>query len=397
AFVTEGGGPTSHTSILARSLGIPAIVGLHHARQHLSNDETVIIDGQTGWLHANPDALTLEFYHHQRKREHAQYIQSIEEKDKPATSIDGMNISVLANIELADDIVTAKKHGAEGVGLYRTEYLFMNRSTPPAEQEQYEVYREAVKQLDGKALTIRTLDLGADKQLDNPSSVRTQVTNPALGLRAIRLALKEPELLIPQLRACLRVSSEGPIKILLPMLSNIQELQLILRLIQETKSRLLAQGFDIANDIPVGGMIEVPAAAINADMFLHYLDFISIGTNDLIQYTLAIDRVDDEVNYLYDPLNPAVLQLISMSLAAGRKLNKPVSMCGEMAGDPRFTKLLLGLGLTEFSMHPNTLPAVKRVIQNSHIAELRESISTIIQTSNYDQFSDLLNKFQFSK
>ncbi|MDH5180609.1 MAG: phosphoenolpyruvate--protein phosphotransferase, partial [Gammaproteobacteria bacterium] len=351
AFITEGGGPTSHTAILARSLGIPAVVGLHHARHCYQNDETVILDGQRGWVIGTPDAHTLTHFHQQRRREQNRFIETIRNRHQPAVTRDGINISVLANIEMPGDIESANRIGAQGVGLFRTEYLYMNRLLPPSEEEQFEIYRETLQRLAGKPLTIRTLDLGADKQINNSSTQTTVPVNPALGLRAIRLALKEPDLFLPQLRAILRVSALGPVKILLPMISNVQELQLILRLLQDTCHALQTQGLAFDPNIPVGGMIEVPAAAINADMFLNFLDFLSIGTNDLIQYTLAIDRVDDEVNYLYDPLNPAVLQLINITLMAGRKFGKPVSMCGEMAGDPRFTRLLLGLGLTEFSMH----------------------------------------------
>lgn len=397
AFITESGGPTSHTAILARSLGIPAVVGLHQVRQHLSNDETIILDGQNGWVLATPDEHTLQHYHRQRKQQHAHFIESIKNRDLPAITKDGVNISVLANIELPADIDAANRIGAQGVGLYRTEYLYMNRTNPPAEEEQFEIYRDAINRLAGKPLTIRTLDLGADKQIDGDRDSHSIPTNPALGLRAIRLALKEPELFLPQLRAILRASALGPVKILLPMLSNIQELQLILRLLQETRSALKEQGKDFDPDVPVGGMVEVPAAAINADMFLSYLDFLSIGTNDLIQYTLAIDRVDDEVNYLYDPLNPAVLQLINMTLKAGHKMDKPVSLCGEMAGDPRCTRLLLGLGLTEFSMHTNTMPIVKQAIINSDISQLSQMTQSILQTHDFDQFASLLDDFQYSQ
>ena len=240
--------------------------------------------------------------------------------------------------------------GAEGVGLYRTEYLFMNREEPPGEEEQYEVYRTIVQKLAGKPLTIRTLDLGADKQIDgNASSVST---NPALGLRAIRLCLKEPALFFPQLRAIYRASAHGPVRLMLPMISSTQELLQILRHLDSVRHQLAQAGIPFDPKLPIGGMIEVPAAAINAGMLSEYLDFLSIGTNDLIQYTLAIDRIDDEVNYLYDPLHPAVLKLISMTINAGHSMNIPVTMCGEMAGDMQYTRLLLGLGLRNFSMHP---------------------------------------------
>ena len=395
AFITETGGPTSHTAILARSMGIPAVVGLHRARELLIEDETVILNGHSGWILANPDQYSLQYYHQCRKRDHAQYLESIKNRDLPAVTNDGITINLYANIELATDITAVHETGAQGVGLYRTEYLFMNRHTPPDEEEQFEVYRQTVTQLSGKPLTLRTLDLGADKQLDDERRPSQAVnTNPALGLRAIRLCLQEPQLFYPQLRAALRASAYGPVRILLPMLSNMNELKLVMHMIQEAQAQLRSQGYAYDPHIAIGGMIEVPAAALNASMFLQHLDFLSIGTNDLIQYTLAIDRVDEEVNYLYDPLNLAVLKLIAITIDAGKALNKPVGMCGEMAGNPNYTRLLLGMGLTEFSMHATYLPVVKRVVNNSNIASLSKSVTTLLQSQNHDQFCHLLEEFQ---
>ncbi|MDH5447203.1 MAG: phosphoenolpyruvate--protein phosphotransferase [Gammaproteobacteria bacterium] len=394
-FITEGGGPTSHTAILARSLGIPAIVGLHHARERLKDDETIIIDGQEGWILASPDELSLQHYHQKRRQQHLQYIESIRNKDQPAVTKDGKTIHLMANIELPSDIDAVHEIGAQGIGLYRTEFLFMNRASPPGEEEQFATYKGVIDKLNGKMLTIRTIDLGADKQVDG-SSQQNAATNPALGLRAIRLCLKEPELFIPQLRAILRASAYGPIRILIPMLSNINELKLAIQIIDEVKADLRQSGIAFDENISIGGMIEVPAAAIRANMFLEHLDFLSIGTNDLIQYTLAIDRIDEEVNYLYDPLNPAVLNLIAMSINAGQLHNKPVAMCGEMAADPRFTHILLGLGLTEFSMHASNLPVIKQVINNSDMSSLAEQTNKIMQCSTYDDFISRLNKFQYN-
>lgn len=397
AFITESGGPTSHTAILARSLGIPAIVGLHRARERLRDDETIIIDGQQGWILASPDELSLQHYHKKRRQEHAQYLESIKNKDQPAVTRDGYTIKLMANIELPTDIPAVHDIGAQGIGLYRTEFLFMNRISPPDEEEQFKIYKDVVDKLDGKLLTIRTIDLGADKQVDGGRhQTSTTTTNPALGLRAVRLCLKEPELFLPQIRAILRVSAYGPVRILLPMLSNINELKLVLEMISDAKAELTASGIPFDNNIAIGGMIEVPAAAIKARMFLHYLDFLSIGTNDLIQYTLAIDRIDEEVNYLYDPLNPAVLQLIGLSVEAGKLLGKPVGMCGEMAADPRFTRILLALGLTEFSMHASNLPAIKQVINNSELSSLSAMAEEIIRTSDYEEFISLLHRFQYT-
>ncbi len=396
AFITETGGPTSHTAILARSLGIPAIIGLHRARDLLRDDETIILDGQQGWVLANPDEYSLQFYHQKRRQEHIQYLESVKNRDLPAVTQDGETIKLMANIELPTDIDAVHNIGAQGIGLYRTEFLFMNRISPPDEEEQFRTYLEVVEKLKGKLLTIRTIDLGADKQVDGGRHQTATTTNPALGLRAVRLCLKEPALFIPQLRAILRASACGPVRILLPMLSNINELKLILELINDTKARLTEQGIPFDDDIAIGGMIEVPAAAIKARMFLHHLDFLSIGTNDLIQYTLAIDRIDEEVNYLYDPLNPAVLHLIALSIEAGKSLSKPVGMCGEMAADPRFTRILLGLGLTEFSMHASSLSGVKQVINNSHFTQLSAETQKMMSTPDYDEFLTLLHRFQYT-
>ena len=392
AFITEGGGPTSHTAILARSLRIPAIVGMHHIRNYLQDDEIVVIDGSRGWLLANVDDSCLQFYQ-QRQREEAERITAyLQTRDEPAVTLDNTTITLNANIELPDDISAVHEMGAHGVGLYRTEFLFMNRAQPPDEQEQYEVYRNILDNLAGKPLTIRTLDLGADKQVDGGREDGTIVTNPALGLRAIRLCLKEPELFLPQLRAILRASACGPVRMMLPMLSNIQELQQVLRLIKHTQEQLRLYKLDFNPNIPIGVMIEVPSAAIMAHMFTPHVDFLSIGTNDLIQYTLAIDRIDDEVNYLYDPLNPAVIHLLATVLRAGKLHHTPVTMCGEMAGDPSYTKLLLGMGLTEFSMHPNSLPQVKHLIANSNIAELQTTMTRLLECQDYENYSKLLEQ-----
>ncbi|MFO7602947.1 MAG: phosphoenolpyruvate--protein phosphotransferase [Gammaproteobacteria bacterium] len=392
AFVTEGGGPTSHTAILARSLRIPAIVGMHHIRDYLVDGEVIVVDGSRGWLLANIDEDCLQFYR-QRRQEDAQRIRAyLQTRDEPAVTRDNTTITLNANIELPDDITAVHDMGAQGVGLYRTEFLFMNRSQPPDEQEQYEIYREVLDKLAGKPLTIRTLDLGADKQVDGGRDGANISTNPALGLRAIRLCLKEPELFLPQLRAILRASACGPVRMMLPMLSTTQELQQVLRLIKHTQEQLKLYKLDFNPHLPVGVMIEVPSAAIMAHMFTPHVDFLSIGTNDLIQYTLAIDRIDDEVNYLYDPINPAVIHLIASVLRAGAQSRTPVTMCGEMAGDPDYTRLLLGMGLTEFSMHPNALPQVKHLVSHSHIPDLQATVEQLLQCQDHETYSRLLEQ-----
>ena len=373
AFATEFGGSTSHTAILARNLRIPAVVGLHNARKLVRNDDVAILDGSSGIVLINPDENILDYY--QKKQEEVKkYYSSLNKiKDAPAKSIDGIPITLMANIELPEDFETVRDVGAAGVGLYRTEFLYMNRNEPPGEEEHFETYMEVIKALQGLPLTIRTVDLGADKEVDGVGRQSSHIrSNPALGLRAVRLCLKEPEFFRPQLRAILRSSKYGPIRIMIPMLTNTQEMQQILFIIDELKTELENKSIEFDPKIKIGGMIEVPASAICADIFAKKLDFLSIGTNDLIQYTMAIDRVNDEVNYLYDPLHPAVLRLIQATITAGKKAKIPVSMCGEMAGEKEHTQLLLGLGLREFSMHPATLLEVKEIINKTNISELSE-------------------------
>ena len=373
AFATEFGGSTSHTAILARNLRIPAVVGLHSAKKLIKNDDLVILDGGSGIVLVNPDKTVLSYYI-KKQNEVKKYYSSLEKlKDSPARSIDGIPITLMANIELPEDFETVRDIGAAGVGLYRTEFLYMNRNNPPDEEEHFQTYIKVIEALRGLPLTIRTVDLGADKEVDGAGRQTSNIrSNPALGLRAVRLCLKEPEFFRPQLRAILRASAHGPIRIMIPMLTNTQEMQQVLFIIDELKLELKNKLIEFDQEIKVGGMIEVPASAICADIFADKLDFLSIGTNDLIQYTMAIDRINDEVNYLYDPLHPAVLRLIQTTIVAGQKANIPISMCGEMAGEKEYTQLLLGLGLREFSMHPATLLEVKEIINKTNINELAE-------------------------
>jgi phosphotransferase system enzyme I (PtsI) len=396
AFVTEGGGPTSHTAILAKSLRIPAIVGLSQARQLINDAETVVLDGSQGVLLANPETHILQ--HYLVKKRDLQQLQAHHQqnKDIPAITLDGQEITLQANIELPEDVETMNAYGAAGVGLYRTEYLYMNRESLPDEEEQYLTYRTIIDKLAGKILTIRTLDLGADKQVDGGRADTSIITNPALGLRAIRLCLQDPNIFLPQLRAIIRASAHGPIRIMLPMISNTREIMQIRQQIEFVCQQLEKENIPYDPDIEIGGMIEVPAAAINASMLCKHLDFLSIGTNDLIQYTLAIDRIDDQVNYLYDPLNPAIIKLITLVISAGKATDTPVAMCGEMAGDTQFTKLLLGLGLNEFSMHPNALAEVKNVIINTDIEKLKPIIEELLQCTSDDQFQVILDKLNQS-
>ncbi|MFK7815515.1 MAG: phosphoenolpyruvate--protein phosphotransferase [Gammaproteobacteria bacterium] len=389
-FITELGGPLSHTAILARSLGIPAVVGIQSARSLLQQDEPLILDGNSGMVLAGTDENTVkEFRQIQREQKDAKRkLGSL--KNISAKTKDGQRISLQANIELAEDVSALKKSGAEGVGLYRTEFLYIDRETPADEAEQLNAYKKIIRVLKGKPLTIRTLDLGGDKEFD-PNFQGPLTQNPALGLRAIRRSLKDTELFKQQLRAILRSSANGPVRILLPMITSDNELVQCLALVDQVKRELKSENKEFDKDIPVGAMIEVPAAAISAHIFAKQLDFLSIGTNDLIQYTLAIDRIDDQVNYLYDPLHPAVLKLINITLQAGRRADIPVAMCGEMAGDPRYTRLLLGLGLKEFSAHPSNLLEIKQIINKSKISELEIKTKKILATTVPSKIIPMVN------
>jgi phosphotransferase system enzyme I (PtsI) len=392
AFATESGGPTSHTAILARSLGIPAIVGLHNALRYTKDNEEIILDGSRGLILVDPDRHELLHYKRLQKEE-KRYLNKLRKlKNKLAITLDEVPVSLQANIELPKDFETVVEVGANGVGLYRTEFLYMNRQTPPDEEEHYATYKEVIDILKGLPLTIRTLDLGADKQVDGGRQSGPVTTNPALGLRAIRLCLKEPALFRPQLRAIIRASVHGPVRIMIPMLSNVHEMQQVLQMINDIKMEFDEHNTPYDHDLKIGGMIEVPAAAVCADIFAKQLDFLSLGTNDLIQYTMAIDRVNDEVNYLYDPLNPAVLRLIQTTIKAGKKEKIPVSMCGEMAGETKYTRLLLGLGLREFSVHPATLLEVKQIIIDSNISELEILANKTLKASSGIEVANIMRE-----
>ncbi|MCU7852227.1 MAG: phosphoenolpyruvate--protein phosphotransferase [Candidatus Thiodiazotropha sp. (ex Monitilora ramsayi)] len=397
AFVTEFGGPLSHTAILARSLGIPAVVGIHQATTLFRQGETLVVDGAQGVVLADPTERILYHYRERITARQKREADLRRQVDLPTMTMDGFHIYLHANIELPEDIEITLENRADGVGLFRTEFLYMNRPDPPSEEEQLEVYLAAVKGLKGIPITIRTLDLGVDKTTGSMSdSGCMPAVNPALGLRAIRLCLKEPELFLPQLRAILRASAEGPVRLMIPMLSGLQELQQVLNLIERTKSELSRQHLQYDHLIPIGGMIEIPAAAIAAKAFAKQLDFLSIGTNDLIQYTLAVDRMDEEVNFLFEPLHPAVLYLIQNTINAADQAGIPVSMCGEMAGDPRYTRLLIGMGLREMSMHPSALLETREVIRHCHLTDLQVRTETYFRqleshTDSNALFEELFN------
>ena len=376
-FVTDVGGPTSHTAIVARSLKIPAVVGLHHVRDLLEADELVIVDGTRGVIIVDPDQSIVEEYRLRRSELEIERSKLNRLRDTHATTLDGETISLLANIEGPKDLPAVKAANADGIGLYRTEFLFIGRDTLPDEEEQYEAYRTVVKALSGKPVTIRTFDVGADKMLRGMSP-RTE-PNPALGLRAVRYSLAEPQMFLIQLRALLRASAHGKLQIMIPMLAHAQEIDQCLALIEKAKVELRAEKIKFDEGMQVGGMIEIPAAALSLGMFIRRLAFLSVGTNDLIQYTLAIDRSDEAVVHLYDPLHPAVLKLISGTIAAGARVGVPVSVCGEMAGDPDYTLLLLGMGLRSFSMHPGNILEIKQQILRADLSELAPKVQRILK------------------
>jgi phosphotransferase system enzyme I (PtsI) len=389
-FVTDVGGPTSHTAILARSLALPAIVALHHAREVIEEDDWLILDGSAGVLIVAPDDHVLEEYRWKRGALELEKKKLKRLKHASATTLDGVEIELHANIELPDDAQAAREAGATGVGLFRTEFLFMNRKHLPTEEEQFEAYRKVVQVMQGFPVTIRTLDIGADKELENTPREHTAL-NPALGLRAIRYCLAEPQVFMAQLRAILRASHYGRVKILLPMIAHAHEVAQALDFIALAKRQLDSEGLPYAPDVAVGGMIEIPAAALSLGLFVKKLDYLSIGTNDLIQYTLAIDRADDEVAHLYDPLHPAVLHLIALTIRAGAKAGVPVAVCGEMAGEVRMTRLLLGMGLKQFSMHPAQLLAVKQKIVTTNLADAGEQVKRILKLDEPERVRDLVD------
>ncbi|HEY2335886.1 MAG TPA: phosphoenolpyruvate--protein phosphotransferase [Burkholderiales bacterium] len=391
-FVTDVGGVTSHTAIVARSLGIPAIVGLHHARHVISEGETLIVDGQHGVLIVNPDPLVLAEYRLRESQLGLERQRLKRLKSTPAATIDGTPIELYANIELPQDMPQVLEAGAQGVGLFRTEFLFLNREGLPDEDEQFTAYRDVAQAMQGRPVVLRTLDLGADKALNGDGNEHATMPNPAMGLRAIRFCLAEPQIFLTQLRAILRASHHGKVKILLPMLAHVHEIEQTLALIRQAKQQLDDKGQPYDRAIEIGGMIEIPAAALALPIFMKRLDFLSIGTNDLIQYTLAIDRTDDAVAHLYDPLHPAVLTLVAGTIQTATRGGTPVAVCGEMAGDLQLTRLLLGLGLRNFSMHPSQLLAIKERILRTNLAEVQALAQRVLRASDPVKTRELLGR-----
>jgi phosphotransferase system enzyme I (PtsI) len=361
AFVTDVGGRTSHTSILARSLGVPAIVGLESATSLVPRGVPVIVDGTNGNLILNPSDATFQEYLKKKQDYEYQNKSLLAYRELNAVTLDGFEVRLNSNIEMPHDVAVSKEQGADGIGLLRSEFLFMGCTSPPDEEQQYLFYRSVIEQMAPQPVTIRTLDAGGDKFVAEINL--TDEVNPVMGLRAIRFSLKERTLFTVQLRAILRASVHGSTQILFPMVTGVEETRACLDCLNEARSQLRAEGISFADQLPVGVMIETPSAALVADMIAKEVDFFSIGTNDLVQYCLAVDRGNEHVAYLYNPLHPAVLRSLKLICDAASKENIPVSMCGEMAGDPFYTLILIGLGINEFSMNPYAIPRVKRVLR----------------------------------
>ncbi|MGY0197785.1 phosphoenolpyruvate--protein phosphotransferase [Leptothrix sp. BB-4] len=384
-FVTDVGGKNSHTAIVARSLDIPAVVGAREASRLIRQDDWVIIDGDAGLVIVDPPPIVLEEYRFRQRQGQVERERLHRLRHKAAVSLDGARVELLANIELPGDAPGALASGAEGIGLFRSEFLFMNREGAlPDEEEQYIAYRDAVVAMNGLPVTIRTVDIGADKPLERMSGqeLRHEHTlNPAMGLRAIRWSLAEPQMFEAQVRAIYRAAAHGTVRLLIPMLTHANEITASLAVIRRVREQLMREG--VAHGaVEVGAMVEVPAAALSLPLFLRHFDFLSIGTNDLIQYTLAIDRADEAVAHLYDPWHPAVLRLIADTIRQGRVAGKDVCVCGEMAGDIDFTEVLLGFGLRSFSMHPACIPAVKQRILRSEVRRLEAYAEDVLTSED---------------
>ena len=392
AFLTDLGGVTSHTAIVARSLGVPAVVATHNARALIRDGELVIVDGGHNVVIVNPDRAVLAEYRLKQSELGLERQKLKRLRTKPSETLDGVQVELLANIELPEDLGPALEAGAAGVGLFRSEFLFLNRAGLPTEEEQFEAYRRVAEGMQGRPVVIRTFDLGADKAKEGLDGLIRVAPNPALGLRAVRFCLAEPRLFLTQLRAILRASHYGTVKMLVPMLASVAEIDQTLAIVAQAKEMLREQGVPFDPGIEIGGMIEVPAAALAISSFLTKLDFLSIGTNDLIQYTLAVDRSDDAVSHLYDPLHPAVVKLIAMSIGGADKAKVPVAVCGEMAGETRMTRLLLGLGLRNFSMHPSHLLAVKQRVLTTDLTTIRPIVARMRRTEDPAKLVALLDR-----
>ncbi|MEJ7138187.1 phosphoenolpyruvate--protein phosphotransferase [Amphibiibacter pelophylacis] len=384
-FVTDVGGKTSHTAIVARSMDIPAVVGATEASALIRSDDLLVIDGDAGVVIVDPSPIVLEEYRYRQQHSRLDRDRLLRLRGTAAQTLDGVDISLHANIELPGDAATALAAGAAGIGLFRSEFLFMQRAgSLPGEEEQFQAYRSVCEAMGERPVTIRTIDIGADKPLERGStdSRADRGLNPAMGLRAIRWSLAEPTMFLTQLRALLRASAHGRLRILVPMLMHVREALQVRQYLTQAQNELRAAGIPFDEAVPLGIMVEVPAAAIALDVLLPHADFVSIGTNDLIQYTLAVDRADEQVSDLYDPWHPAVLHLLQRTIALTHRAGKTASICGELAGDPQLTDLLLAMGLRQFSMHPSRLLPIKQQILRADCGKLEQALPDILSSSD---------------
>lgn len=391
-FLTEVGGATSHTAIIARSLELPAVVGMGKITTAVKDGDLLIIDGRQGIVFINPGPEMIQDYRLKQEEEMGEEQKLASLKNSPSQTKDGKEIRLLANIGEPWELTKALDYGAAGIGLFRTEFLFMNQTALPSEEAQFKAYQEVLEKMEGKPVIIRTLDIGGDKKL--PYLPLEDEMNPFLGCRAIRLCLQEKDLFKTQLRALYRASVYGQLKIMFPMISCVEEYRSARAIAEEVKSELIKEGQTLNQEIPIGIMVEIPSAAIIADLFAKEVDFFSIGTNDLIQYTLAIDRMNERLSHLYDPLHPAVLRLVKMVIAAGRREGIEVCMCGEMAGDPSLTPILAGLGLESFSMSPASLFKVKQTLSGLNSEETKVLAEKVLQLPTAEKIKDFLSNTQ---
>jgi len=391
-FATDIGGRTSHTAIMAQSLEIPAVVGLKNVTKKVKPGDTIIVDGIEGIVITNPDSLTVENYQRQ-KIKYSDAEEALKKlTDLPAVTADEHNIELHANIEVPEEIPSVHAHGATGIGLFRTEYIYLNRPDLPSEKEQYEQYASVARQMMPYPVIIRTMDLGADRFVGEFGISAER--NPFMGLRAIRLCFKYPHVFKTQLRAILRASVEGNLKIMYPMICCWEEMRHANELLEEVRNELRKEEVPFNENMEVGVMIETPSSALIADILAREADFLSIGTNDLIQYTLAVDRVNENVTHLYQPLHLSILRLIKRVIDAGHQIGKPVGMCGEMAADPSFTKILIGMGLDEFSMSPLSIPKIKKIIRSTNLAKAQELANRILATAQQEEVTKIIETFE---
>lgn len=397
AFATDIGGKTSHTAIVAQSLEIPAVVGLRNISANVSAGTVIVVDGNQGLVILNPTDETISNYKRELDIQLAKRKELAKLKDMPAETVDKHTVQLLANIDDPDEVKSVMSNGAGGIGLYRSEFMFFNRSSMPGEEDHYRNYTKVVKKMMPYNVIIRTIDLGGDKLANLGFLDMEREQNPFMGLRAIRLCLKYPEIFIDQLRGILRASAEGKVRLMYPMISGVEELRQANKILEKVKKSLRAESIKFDENMEVGAMIEVPSAAIIADVLAKELDFISIGTNDLIQYTLAVDRVNENVTHLYDPAHPAILRLIKRIIDAGHNAGIDVGMCGEMAGDPVYTMLLLGMGLDEFSVSSAQIPKIKKVIRSVSYEEAKKVADEILKCEDKDSISKIMKKLKFKE